>query len=226
MYHRIRITMVSLVAVVMCVLSSVGTLSYFTDTDGRENTFAVGNASTRLTIYNDANHLDDEHIFDEDDYVLTNGLSIPFYPQATNDGNIPVYQRFRVVIPIALRSVVTLDLPAMEDCTINTAEAISCSNDDYAVSYNPSVNMNDEPTYAEYYIVRKTVLGLEATTDVWPMTAIRLGDIASVRSQLECDNNDPNKCSLGIRVYSDVIQSAGFTEGAVKAFEGFSETYN
>ena len=129
MYHKIRITVVSLVAITICLLSSTGTLSYFTDTDAQTNSFTVGNASSALVIYDDIAG-GTENILDTDDYSpLEDPTNVPFYPKATNDGNIPVYQRFRVVIPIALANVVTLNLPTENNCKVETAINNTCSND-------------------------------------------------------------------------------------------------
>ena len=125
MYHKVRITVVSLVAVAVCMLSSAGTLSYFTDTDAKTNNFVVGNASTELAIYGSE---DGETSFAdgtstalaESNGKIVSGSQVPFYLRATNDGNIPVYQRFRVVIPAALAGVVTLNLPNMNSCAVET----------------------------------------------------------------------------------------------------------
>ena len=236
MYHKVRITVVSLVVMAICVLSSTDTLSYFTDTDFATNDFIVGNASIELTIYGDS---DGEDPFDAGEYTLVDGgvyknnvvlSQIPYYPQATNDGNIPIYQRFRVVIPIALAGKITLALPTMNDnCIVETAANHTCNNADYTVIYNPSVAVEDEPAYAEYYIISNSKLVVNGKTSEWPMEGIKIGNITSVdgyQSLLTCPdgNNSGNNCMLGIRIYTDVIQTAGFTD-AFDAFAGVGETY-
>ena len=129
MHRKIRITIVSLMVMIACMISSVGTLSYFTDTDGATNSFTVGNASTVLSMYDDVSG-DEKREFDASRYSpLTDGMDdIPFYLQATNSGNIPVYQRFRVVIPIGLEDVVTLKLPTDESCNIKTVDGHKLGN--------------------------------------------------------------------------------------------------
>ena len=236
MYHKVRITVVSLIVMVVAVLSSTSTLSYFTDTDSTTNSFVVGNASTVLAIYGDSAG---ENAFDASEYILTDGSvykdnaslsQIPFYPQATNDGNIPVYQRFRVVIPIALAGEITLALPTMSDnCVVETTTDHICSNADYTVIYNPSVPVADTPTYAEYYIVSNSPLAVNGTTAEWPIAGIKIGNISGVNgydSLLTCaeGDNSKNNCTLGIRTYSDAIQTAGFVD-ALKAFASAGETY-
>lgn len=225
MYHKIRVAVVSLVVLSAIILSSTGTLSYFTDTDSQTNDFAVGNVSTELLIYNDTSG-GDQHIFNASDYTLAENLSIPFYPQAKNDGNVSIYQRFRVVIPIALASVVTLDLPTMDnDCVVETASNHTCENADYTVIYNPSVSVENTPTYAEYYIISKSALAVNATTSEWPTEAIKIGDISGVDDSLfTCADSSGNNCVLGINAYSDAIQTTGFTD-AISAFTNIAETY-
>ena len=231
MYRKFRITVVSLLAAAVVVLSSTGTLSYFTDTDGTVNEFAVGNASTTLTVYGDENgtvELKDmlDQILDESDGKVVDNTEIPLYLSAINDGNIPVYQRFRVVIPKALSDVVTLDLPEMDDgCKVETVEGRKCKNTNYTVLYSESVESNE---YAEYYIISNERLVLGGTTQMWPTLGIKFGDISSVENRdtlLACENNDKNRCTLGIRFYTDSIQTSGF-ENAMDAFENFTETYN
>ena len=224
MYYKIRITVVSLVLITICVLSSAGTLSFFTDSDSTQNDFTIGNASTELVLYKDTNGT----LFDTTN-PLTDGMQdIPYYLQATNDGNIPVYQRFRVVIPIELANVLTLK---MNNCTLvvdNTDTDVSrCENANYSIVYNMSVDVENTPTYAEYYIVSKSELGVGAKTSEWPTAAIAVGNISDVENfdQIAtCENNDANKCSFGVRAYSDVIQTTGFTS-AIQAFENLTETY-
>ncbi len=226
MYHKIRITVVSLVVMAMCVLSSVGTLSYFTDTDAAINNFVVGNASTKLAIYDDVTG-DEYREIDASRYTLVQNLQIPFYLQATNDGNIPVYQRFRVVIPKALSSAVTLDLPTMNDnCAINTSAESTCRNDNYIVKYKPSV-MDGDNEYAEYYIMSVNPLAKDSKTVEWPTVKLAIGDITSEMEGLfVCPESDDsgNNCTLGISAYSDAIQTTGFNS-ATEAFDSLRETY-
>lgn len=226
MYYKIRITVVSLVLITICVLSSAGTLSFFTDSDSTQNDFTIGNASTELVLYKDANGtLFDTTYLDP----LTDGMQdIAYYLQATNNGNIPVYQRFRVVIPIELANVLTLK---MDNCTLvvdNTDTDVSrCENTNYSIVYNKSVDVENTPTYAEYYIVSKSELGVGAKTSEWPTVAIAVGNISDVEDfdQIAtCEDNDVNKCSFGVRAYSDVIQTTGFTS-AIQAFENLTEKY-
>ena len=230
MYRKIRITVVSLVAMTVCVFSSTGTLSYFTDTDARTNDFTVGNASTALVVYDDVTG--DRHEIDVEGCALLSnetekpsycsplevGMEIPFYLQATNDGNIPVYQRFRVVIPIGLADVVTLK-SGDSDCTVANA----CDNDAYDVTYESDV----DGQYAEYYIVSKAKLAVGGKTGEWPTTEIYIGDISGVGDIDDiatCTNGNNNKCVFGVKAYSDAIQTTGFTN-AIDAFEGLEETY-
>ena len=224
MYHKIRITVVSLVVMAMCVLSSVGTLSYFTDTDAAINNFVVGNASTKLAIYDDVTG-ETRNVLDVNnpDYILRENLEIPFYLQATNDGNIPVYQRFRVVIPKALSSAVTLDLP---NCAINTSAESTCRNDNYIVKYKPSV-MDGDNEYAEYYIMSVNPLAKDSETVEWPTVKLAIGDITSeMKGLFVCPESDDsgNNCTLGISAYSDAIQTTGFNS-VTEAFDSLRETY-
>ena len=229
MYHKIRITAVSLVVIVICILSSAGTLSYFTDTDGVTNNFTLGNAATELKKYGDVSSEEPQAISTE---PVTDNSLYAFHLQARNIGNIPVYQRFRVVIPIEFAGLVTLTIPDMEECTLTTAvgtmETSTCSNDNYTVTYDPSVEVENVATYAEYYIVSKAPLVVDGLTAEWPTSEINFGNISSVenyRNILSC-GDDVNNCVLGIGIYSDVIQTAGFADGAVEAFENFTESYN
>lgn len=231
MYRKFRITVVSLVIMTIVVLSSTGTLSYFTDTDGATNEFVVGNASTALTVYGDANgttELKDMlgEILSESDGKVVDNTEVPLYLSATNDGNISVYQRFRVVIPKALSNIVTLHMPEMNDnCKVETASGHRCSNENYTVTYNDSV---DDTEYAEYYIISNAKLALNSTTYKWPTLGMQFGNISSVENfdtLLTCEDDDVNRCTLGIKFYTDAIQTAGF-ENAVDAFENFRETYN
>ena len=241
MYHRIRITVVSLVVIAITMLSSVATLSYFTDTDSKTNDFAVGNAKTTLVIYDEVSDANNRHEIVESDYTVVDNHvikcasctanereqlnSLPFYLQATNGGNIPVYQRFRVVVPIALANVVSLDLPnTYNGCNVKTVENNTCSNADYTITYKSSVSVEDAPTYAEYYIVSNDELEVDGKTKEWPINGIKFGDISSLdKSLLTCDNND-SSCVVGVKAYSDAIQTAGF-QTAVEAFAGAGETY-
>ncbi|MBR3322056.1 SipW-dependent-type signal peptide-containing protein [Candidatus Saccharibacteria bacterium] len=238
MYHKVRITVVSLVVMAICVLSSVGTLSYFTDTDAATNEFMVGYASTVLKIYDDVSDASNKHEIVASDYTAVDNYvlkyassiteeqldSLPFYLQASNDGNIPVYQRFRVVIPIALANVVSLDLPnTYNGCNVKTAENNTCSNDDYTITYNPSVSVEDTPTYAEYYIVSNDKIIVNGKTKEWPINGIKFGAVSGLGELLMCENNSSN-CAVGIKAYSDAIQTAGF-QTATAAFAGVGETY-
>ncbi|MDO5480748.1 MAG: SipW-dependent-type signal peptide-containing protein [Candidatus Saccharibacteria bacterium] len=224
MYNKIRITVASLLIMTLCALSSTATLSYFTDTDAATNEFTIGNASTTLSIYEDENST--EFNASHHSPVVKD---IPFYLSAENTGNIPVYQRFRVVIPIELASVVTPDLLGSACDDIATNENKSCSNDDYTVTYDDSVEVGTA-TYAEYYITSKTALGVNAKTKNWPMTKLKIstqvGELSDIqKSLLTCENGSDNNCKLGIKVYSDAIQTAGFTD-AVSAFANFTEKYD
>ena len=221
MYQKIRIAVVSLMAMMITVLSSVGTLSYFTDTDAATNEFTIGNAATELAIYGDTN----KTTFDASDYSpLEDRTEIPFYLQATNNGNIPVYQRFRVVVPIDLADIVTLKL-SEKDCTTMTGSTNVCSSEDYTVTYASSVEVNGTPKYAEYYIVSKAVIPVGGKTSEWPATGIYIEGISEANGSLfTCANSNKNNCVMGIDVYSDVIQTTGFANAA-KAFEDFAEKY-
>ena len=208
MYHKVRITVAAIAVMMLCLLSSTMTLSYFTDTKYSTNEFTVGNASTSLAIYDDITGAN-PHQFDVATYSpLVDGQPIPFYLQATNDGNIPVYQRFRVVIPKALANVVTLDLP---------------NSTDYTVAYEASVN----DTYAEYYITGVNPLAVGATTNDWPSGAkITIDGLNEANKSLfACSGTDNNDCVFGIDVYSDAVQVAGFADAAT-AFAGVTETYH
>lgn len=224
MYHKIRITVVSLALVAICALSSATTLSYYTDTDTQSNRFTIGNASTTLKIYSD--DTGSAELDPSEDDPLTDGDTIPFYLQATNNGNIPVYQRFRIVIPTALAQVVELNLPTMDEgCTIKTAQESTCSNEHYTVTYKPSVQSGDAPVHAEYYIASKQVLGLNQQTVKWPTFGLRIGGISNIHRDLfTCADNDDNNCVFGISAYSDAIQTTGFNDVS-SAFANFTETY-
>lgn len=229
MYHKFRIIVVSLVVVMMCVLSSTGTLSYFMDSDGATNSFTIGNASTVLAVYGDVAGENKQLFNTESLSPIEDGSDVAYYLQATNDGNIPVYQRFRVVLPKALDGVVTLNLPTMnEGCVVETVAGHTCENADYTVIYDDSVIVDSTTEYAEYYIISKNPLAVNGMTREWPMLGIHFGDITGVQnyeSLLECSDGSGNNCALGIKAYSDVIQTTGFTN-AVNAFANFTETYN
>ena len=222
MYHKIRITVVSLVAMTICLLSSSATLSYFTDTDGTTNNFTIGNASTSLALYSDATG---EQAFVPSSDPLTDKTNIPLYLEATNNGNIPVYQRFRIVIPIALANVVTLNLPAGNDCKVETVDNNICSDDDYTIKYNASVEVENKPTYAEYYVTYNHILPVDGKTSRWPLTGVHIDGLSGTNKELfTCVNNDSNNCVFGISAYSDAIQTSGFPN-AIEAFEELGEVY-
>lgn len=204
MYHKFRITVAAIVVMVLCMLSSTMTLSYFTDSKVSTNEFTVGNASTALAVYGKNNQA-----FDATNYSPLVDMDIPFYLQATNDGNIPVYQRFRVVIPTALANVITLSLPTDANYTVTTAT--SANNGAYFV----------------YYITSTNPLDVNATTAAWPTEAkISINDIDDVDiTEFTCSDQSSNDCKLWINVYSDAVQTTGFTDAAA-AFAGFTETYN
>ena len=222
MYRKIRITVMSLVVMSIVMLSSVGTLSYFTDTDEATNNFLVGNAATELKIYSDDAG---ENEFVVPAEALEDGTEIAFYPQATNTGNIPVFQRFRVVIPIGLEDVVTPKLPTDDSCAVKTTETHTCSNSDYTIIYKPYDSEANTP--AEYDIVSNNILALGSKTSRWPMTGIKFGDISSIDSEVyTCANGDRNNCMFGVNIYSDVMQTTGSINGAISAFENFTVTNN
>ena len=182
MYHKFRITVAAIVVMVLCMLSSTMTLSYFTDTDGTTNSFKVGHAASTLSIFKDDAG---ESPFVADEYTLEHGMDIPFYLEAKNTGNIPVYQRFRIVIPADLTGLITLETP---------------STNKYTVTQSANV----------YYIVSTGVLAVNETTEHWPTVAIHIGNIPSDMSPYECSDTTDNNCILGLNVYSDVIQTTGF----------------
>ncbi|MBR3594786.1 SipW-dependent-type signal peptide-containing protein [Candidatus Saccharibacteria bacterium] len=224
MYNKVRITVAALVVMALCTLSSAMTLSYFTDTKSKENEFTVGNASGTFIVYDDVSNADSANWreLSANNYPPIEDTSeIPLFPQAKNTGNIPVYQRFRIVIPKALANVITLNLPSsMNDCKVETAAEKTCSDDNYIVKYNPSV----ADTYAEYYLTSKTPLDLNGTTATWPTESIKIGDLSGVDKSLFTCESGANSCTLGIRVYSDTIQTTGFMN-AEDAFINLAETY-
>ncbi len=189
MFQKVRITVASIAIIALCLLSSTFTLSYFTDTDGSTNNFKVGHAASALSIFKDSAG---ETPFVASDYTLEQGMDIPFYIEAENTGNIPVYQRFRVVIPADLTGLITLETPP---------------TDKYTVTQSANV----------YYIVSTGVLTVDETTEHWPTVAIHIGNIPSDMSPYECSDATDNNCVLGLNVYSDVIQTTGF-DSATAAF--------
>ena len=188
MFQKVRITIGAIAIIALCLLSSTFTLSYFTDTVDSVNNFKIGNAASTLSIFKDNTG---ETLFDANEYTLTPNMDdIPFYLEATNTGNIPVYQRFRVVIPTALADHITLNLPETDKYT----------------------STKDSGTY---YIVSSSVLPVEGKTEHWPTLSISVGDISGIdTSQYACQENNNNDCILGIHVYSDVIQTTGFDSAA------------
>ena len=229
MYRRIRITVASLATILLCLAGSSMTLSYFTDTQSQENRFVIGNASTSMTIYSDAAGTIP---FSAEAHAIVEQDPMPFYLRATNNGNIPVYQRFRIVIPIELADKVALN---MSGCTLapvtNQPTQQSCSLSNYDVLYDSSVKVDNTPTYAEYYITSKDILtvnGATNTTASWPTTNLTFSNISSLTSEQKdtlfgC-GNDANNCVLGIKTYSDAIQTAG-ADSAIEAFGRIGETY-
>lgn len=220
MFNRIRITVAALVIMAICTLSSTMTLSYFTDTQTSKNEFTVGNASTSLAVYDDISG-SERQTFVASTYSPLVDREIPFYLQATNTGNIPVFQRFRVVIPKALASAITLILPNMNDCKVETAPEQKCENTNYTVTYSPNVS----DTYAEYYITSNTELAIDGTTVEWPTASLKINGIADIdQSDFTCSDVSANNCKLWINVYSDTIQTTGFMN-AEDAFINLAETY-
>ena len=220
MYRKIRITVAALAVVMISIASSSMTLSYFTDTDAETNNFKIGNVSTELTIYGNesgtkklADMIDDGEVLAESSGHIVDHARVPFYLSAENTGNITVYQRFRVVIPKALADKVTLK---SGDCDLSSS---SCSSDKYEVTYD----VNDQ--YAEYYLVSKNALGASKTTAKWPTTELYFDGITDEdKDQFDNCGTNNNGCILGIKAYSDAIQTTGFTS-ATNAFEDFGETY-
>ena len=216
MYKSIRVAVASLIVMMICVLSSTLTLSYFTDTVTQSSDFTIGNASTELEV---------EFQRADTNAPITNGEMIPFSLQATNDGNIPIFQRFRIVIPIDLSNAVSLSL-AGNDCK-NTGTSASglCSNENYTITYNESVSIENNARYAEYYIVSQEPLSVGDKTAEWlNLPQFEIGDIPSAGSEPYTCESGNNSCVLGIKFYSDSIQTTGF-ENAEQAFENFTETY-
>ena len=216
MYKSIRVAVASLIVMMICVLSSTLTLSYFTDTVTQSSDFTIGNASTELEV---------EFQRADTNAPITNGEMIPFSLQATNDGNIPIFQRFRIVIPIDLSNAVSLSL-AGNDCK-NTGTSASglCSNENYTITHKESVSIENNARYAEYYIVSQEPLSVGDKTAEWSnLPQFEIGDIPSAGSEPYTCESGNNSCVLGIKFYSDSIQTTGF-ENAEQAFENFTETY-
>ncbi|MBR2725763.1 hypothetical protein IKE87_00625 [Candidatus Saccharibacteria bacterium] len=215
MHKRIKIMVASIIAIGMSIVGSTMTIAYFTDTDEQINNFVIGNAATELKIYDNNGELDPSSY-----EPLEDGTTINFRLKAANNGNINVYQRFRVVLPIALRDAVTLTLDSMGGCDVKTVAGNTCENANYLATYSPSVNS----TYAEYYIMSKAVLSKNATTAEWPTAQINIAGLSVVdRTLLTCENGN-NSCVLGVRAYSDAIQTTGF-DNVVSAFQSFTEVY-
>ncbi len=226
MYRKIRITVVALVLAIICIASSSGTLSYFTDTDDASNSFVVGRVASTLSIYKDTSGT----IFTESDYDASNplaaGMTIPYYLQAENTGNISAYQRFRIVIPIALKDIVSVKLGGdLSDCDVKTATNNTCEDSIYLAKYDSSVEVNNVSTYAVYYIESKNILEVGQATEDWPTSALYISEGAGSTdlSELTCGES-VNNCTLGIKVYSDTIQTYGFDD-VTDAFSDFSESY-
>lgn len=215
MYRSLKIMVASVVAIGLSIIGSSATIAYFTDTDEQTNNFVVGNASTELKIY-DANG----ELNPSDYSPLEDTDTITFRLKATNNGNINVYQRFRVVLPIAMRDAVTLTLDGMGDCDVRTAANHTCENANYFATYNPSVG----GAYAEYYIMSKAVLAKDSATVEWPTAQLNIVSLSGADSTpLTCGGGE-NNCALGVRAYSDAIQTTGF-DNVVTAFQNFTETY-
>ncbi len=215
MHKQIKILVASIVAIGMCIIGSSATIAYLTDTEQQVNNFTVGRASTTLTIY------DDSGVLDPSSYSpIEDGTTVTYHLKAENDGNISVYQRFRVVLPIALKDAVTLTLSDMGDCDVRTATNNTCENTNYIATYNPSVNS----TYAEYYIMSKAKLDVSATTVEWPTAQINFVSVSTIDSSLLTCGGGSNSCVLGVRAYSDAMQTTGFNS-VTEAFQNFTETY-
>ncbi|MBR0488532.1 hypothetical protein IJJ39_02575 [Candidatus Saccharibacteria bacterium] len=212
MYHKVRAIVASLVIITICILSSSGTLSYFTDTDSMTSNFIVGNASTSLAVYDDVTG-DEYHLLDVSNYEpLVENTEVPFILESTNDGNIPVYHRFRVVIPSALASVTTIVFSDMDACVVEDSTTDhTCSNDNYVVSYTPPTDTSD----AEYSIVSKHAISVGESVSKWgwPTEKIVFGDLAGIDTSVyTCEQDDANNCTFGIGIYSDSIQTTGFAD--------------
>ncbi|MBR2709999.1 hypothetical protein IKE72_02890 [Candidatus Saccharibacteria bacterium] len=214
MHGKLKIMLASLAAIAMSIVGSSMTIAYFTDTDGGVNNFVVGHASTALTIYDDGGELNPASY-----EPLEDTQHITFRMKAVNDGNIKVYQRFRLVLPVALADAVTLNLEGMNGCDVRTATSNTCENDNFIANYNPSVNGR-----AEYYIMSKSILEKNAATTEWPTASLDIANLSAVdQSQLVCENG-ANSCVLGVGAYSDAIQTTGFNS-VTEAFQNFTETY-
>ncbi|MBR2710004.1 SipW-dependent-type signal peptide-containing protein [Candidatus Saccharibacteria bacterium] len=226
MYKKIRIATAAGALAVICIASSSGTLSYFTDTVETSNSFAVGRVASELHIYKDtlgSTFMNSDY---DEEHPIEAGKPIPYYLEAENTGNIDAYQRFRIAVPINVASVINLKFAGdLTDCDVKTAEDNTCDGELYKVTYDDSVNVEDTPTYAEYYIESKTILAKDGKTEPWPTTAIVIENGATNEdlSKLTCGVAS-NNCTLGIKVYSDTIQTYGF-KNVGAAFADFKETY-
>lgn len=226
MYSKLRITLASLSLILLSTLTSTATVAYFTDTDTTTSTFVLGHASTALSVYDDVS-LATYHPFSADAYEpLTQGQEIPLYLSAENGGNIPVYQRFRLVLPANLASALTLNLPGCSLApTSGDSTECTCTTEHYTVIYRPSVNVANASTYAIYYIYSNLPIAPGAATPEWPTTQIVVGNLDNIDpTDFTCANNDPNACTFGLSYYSDVIQTTGFSD-PISAFQNFTETY-
>ena len=215
MYRSLKIMVASIVAIGLSVIGSSMTIAYFTDTDEQTNNFVVGNASTELKTYDAAGELNPSNY-----EALEDGDTIVFRLKATNNGNINVYHRFRVVLPIAARDAVTLTLDGMGGCDVRTAANNTCENASYLATYNPSVG----GAYAEYYIMSKAVLTKDNSTVEWPTAQLNIVALSGVDTSIFTCASGDNSCVLGVRAYSDAIQTTGF-DNVVTAFQNFTETY-
>lgn len=215
MYKSLKIMVASIVAIGLSIVGSSMTIAYFTDTDEQMNNFVVGNASTELKIYDENGELNPSSA-----EPLVDGDSITFRLKAENNGNINVYHRFRVVLPIAARDAITLTLDGMGDCDVRTVANNTCENANYLATYNPSVG----GAYAEYYIMSKAILTKNSATVEWPTARLNIVNLSGVDSAATTCAGGENNCVLGVQAYSDAIQTTGF-DNVVTAFQNFTETY-
>ena len=226
MYSKLRVTLASLSLILLSTLTSTTTVAYFTDSDSTSSTFILGRADTVISAYDDVSSVPYTP-FSADTYgPLVQDQEIPLYLSAENNGNIPVYQRFRLVLPITLASALTFNLPG---CTLTPlAESptdSTCTTESYTVIYHPSVNIENLPTYAIYYIYSNQPIAPGAATPEWPTTKIIVGNLDNVNpADFTCANNNLNSCAFGLSYYSDVIQTTGFSD-PISAFQNFAETY-
>ena len=212
------------VLAVICIASSSGTLSYFTDTVETSNSFAVGRVASELHIYKDtlgSTFMNSDY---DGEHPIEAGQPIPYYLEAENTGNIDAYQRFRIVIPITFKDVISLKLYGnLSSCDVKVSDV--CENEDYKVTYDDSVEVESVPTYAEYYIESKNILAKDGKTANWPTSALYIEENTENidLSELACGESS-NNCTLGVKVYSDTIQTYGFDDVS-SAFVNFTETY-